>query len=368
MRALTGVVQHYGWGSLDELPRLLDATPDGRPWAEWWLGTHSGGVARVDDGTPLDALVDPLPYLVKVIAAAEPLSLQTHPDAAQARAGFEREEAAGPARDDPRRTYTDPHAKPELLVALGEFDALVGFRTPADIAADAREIGLEALAQRVERDGVEATLRAMYAGAIDLDHVLEACRGVVTSTAQLVSSLAARWPGDPSTAAALLLNHVTLAPGEAVFLPAGNLHAYLHGVGLEVMGPSDNVIRAGMTTKHVDVTALLDTVVTEELLEPRAATHRVDGEVHYDTPGAPFVVRRVEVATAYRARAAGPEIWVELSSRQRCAPDGARPVSDAAHPLDGVEMVRAWFVEDTISASITGPATVYRIGAAITRR
>ncbi|MDR1786934.1 MAG: class I mannose-6-phosphate isomerase [Treponema sp.] len=215
------VVKHYPWGSESLLPALLARpNPDSTPWAELWMGTHAGGpsLVRGPDGTtvPLSEFrpraggppVGELPFLFKALAAARPLSIQAHPSLAQAREGFARENAKGIPLDSPARTYKDPNHKPELLCALTPFRALCGYRAPEEPPSD------EARA--------------------------------------LAAELAALYPGDPGADAPLRLNLVTLAPGEAFFVPPGTLHAYLSGLGLEVMACSDNVLRGGLTEKHID--------------------------------------------------------------------------------------------------------------------
>lgn len=296
MRAVAGVVQHYAWGDTAAIPDLLGVEPDGRPWAEWWLGTHHGGPATVDAGASLSTVTGELPYLLKVLAAAEPLSLQTHPDASTARTGFAREEADGIPLDDPRRIYRDPQAKPELIVALTPFEALCGFLPISSARDRVASLGTTDALDLLRGPTVEAFVRAVYAPNALADELVARCRRIDTPHARLVSSLADRYPDDPSVAVALVMHHVTLSPGEALYLDAGNLHAYLHGVGVEVMGASDNVVRCGLTVKHVDVDELLRVVRFESLDDP--VVRPVDespGVWRYPTPGAPFVLRRIEV-------------------------------------------------------------------------
>ena len=223
-----GVVQRYAWGDPVFIPSLLGVEPDGEPWAELWLGTHPNGPATLDDGRPLRDLTGELPYLLKVLAAAEPLSLQIHPDAEQARDGFE------------RGVYPDPNAKPELLCALTEFDALCGIR-PVDatlaLLARARLAGTARAWPTCWRP--TATWRAD--GALHRHDrrrnpsSMRARRAIATKR-RWVGRLAERYPDDPSVVATLLLNLVHLAPGEALRLGPGNLHAYLHGAGDRVDG------------------------------------------------------------------------------------------------------------------------------------
>ncbi|MFV0308220.1 MAG: mannose-6-phosphate isomerase, class I [Desertimonas sp.] len=255
MEAVEGVVQHYAWGDPTFIPDLLGRPADGRPWAELWLGTHPNGPTRLD-GRPLVDTTGPLPYLLKVLAAAEPLSLQAHPTRAQAVAGF----AAG--------RYPDDQPKPELLMALTPFDALCGIRPASATIELLSSIGATDLAAAVAARGPGAALEDLYRSRLPVAPIVDACRRSPGPEAELVTMLERRYPGEPSVAATLLLNRVTLAPGEAIFLGAGNLHAYLHGAGVELMNASDNVVRGGLTNKPVDIDDLLRVVDATPLADP----------------------------------------------------------------------------------------------------
>lgn len=343
MRRVTGVVQHYDWGDTRALPSVLGMRPDGRPWAEWWLGTHPGGPATVAGGLPLADLAGDLPYLLKLLAAAAPLSLQTHPSAAQAAAGFAREEAAGIPRDAPERVYRDRSAKPELLVAVTDFDALCGFRDTAESTALARELGAEELAATLEADGLVAALAGLYHGTVPAADVVGACAASRHPAATLVAELWQRYQGDPSVAVTLLLHHVRLHPGEAVYLTAGNLHAYLHGVGVELMESSDNVVRGGLTHKHVDVDELLS--VVDPSPAPWPVLHAVEierGCWTYPTPGAPFELRRFDVIGTLEHRARDHELLV-------CVTGDAEPLRQG----------QAVYLAPGEALALRGPATVF---------
>jgi len=308
---VTGVIQHYAWGDPSFIPSLLDVANDGTPWAELWLGTHPGAPATVAGGGSLRDVTGELPYLLKVLAAGEALSLQTHPSRAQAEAGFAREEAAGIGRDAPNRVYRDRHPKPELICALTPFDALCGFRPIVDSALLLDDLGLAALASRLRREGLPAMVRALYRQEIELSPIVDACRAHVLSEARLVSQLADQYPDDPSVAVTLLLNRVQLSPGEAIFLGPGNLHAYLSGAGIEIMSASDNVVRGGMTHKHVDVDELLEVLDIRAIGDPRVAPREVEpGQWCYDTPDTPFRLWRCEVAGPFRHVAVGRELLI----------------------------------------------------------
>lgn len=299
MYRLTPALRHYDWGSTTAIPEILGREADGRAVAEAWFGAHAQGSSLVEHrdfptltlsqvvatdprGLLGDDVVErfgaELPFLLKLIAPVAPLSLQVHPSLEQAAVGWVREERSGVAADAAGRTYRDTNHKPEMLYALTTFEALSGFRTPRR----AIEIfaGLEAplIAKTVERlqyghsaQGVRSAFEYVLLGARDRDADVAA---VVEQIAQRLAEgrspslhadeialeIAHEHPGDRGVLASLLLNPVTLRPGEAMFVPAGAVHAYVSGVGVEVMASSDNVVRAAMTRKHVDARALLDIV------------------------------------------------------------------------------------------------------------
>ncbi|MFK8022664.1 MAG: mannose-6-phosphate isomerase, class I [Ilumatobacter sp.] len=290
VRVVEGVVQHYAWGDRAFIPKMLGVAGRGEPWAELWLGTHPNGPTTLEGGAPLRDLSGELPYLLKVLAAAEPLSLQTHPTAAQAEAGH----ASG--------VFGDPYPKPELLVALTEFEALCGVRPEAATVALLRSVGAAELADVVETAGAGEAMRQLYRAELSPATTIAACRSVADSSddcaeAAWVRALDDRYPGEASVAVALLLNHVVLEPGEAIHLTAGNLHGYLNGAGIELMRASDNVVRGGLTVKEVDIDLLLDTVDPTPLAEP--VMNVVDGR--YPLPEAGVVLVRLEPGDSHRA-------------------------------------------------------------------
>jgi mannose-6-phosphate isomerase len=292
---VTGVVQHYAWGDTTFIPELLGVTADGRPWAELWLGTHTAGPTKLSDGTALSDQTGELPYLLKVLAATEPLSLQVHPTAQQARDGFA------------RGIYPDDRAKPELLCALTPFDALCGIRPIAPSLTLLGALDAEPLARTLRNDGIAATIDGLYRGRIDPDPTIVACARSDRAEARLVTSLAKKYPNDPSVVVTLLLNRVTLRPGEALHLTAGNLHAYLSGAGVELMGASDNVVRGGMTEKHIDVDELL------RILDPRPLARPVMSTAagRYRLPEAGCTLVRLEPGTTRTST--GHELGVSLA-------------------------------------------------------
>lgn len=265
---ITNVPRDYAWGSLTAIADLFGREPSGAPEAELWLGTHPGSPARlVDGGADLASVTGgELPFLMKVLAAASPLSLQAHPTLTQAAEGFERENAAGIALDAANRNYKDAGHKPELIVALSEtFDALCGFRPAADVHRSLEQLGGDAVASFRRRLADDTALRDVFEWLIargpGVDElVLQIVAGSSSATGLefgTVRSLALAYPGDPGIVISLLLHRVRLRRGEALYLPAGNIHAYLEGLGIELMAASDNVLRGGLTPKHVDVSELL---------------------------------------------------------------------------------------------------------------
>lgn len=302
MQRVEGVVQHYAWGDAAFIPDLLRMEPDGRPWAELWLGTHPNGPSRLDDGRPLVEVTGELPYLLKVLAAAEPLSLQTHPDAERAADGFA------------RGVYLDPNPKPELLFALTRFEALCGVRPVSSTLAILDELGADELAAVLAAEGPGAALHGLYRGTIDPRPVIDACAGSTRLEAEWVRHLDDRYPSEPSVAATLLLNLVVLEPGEALRLDAGNLHAYLHGAGIELMGASDNVVRGGLTVKEVDVDELLRVVDPSPLAQPVLPVSD-----RYELPAAGVALVRLDPGRTHVAT--GHELSIdEYGNTWHCAP------------------------------------------------
>ncbi|MFE1025238.1 mannose-6-phosphate isomerase, class I [Streptomyces sp. NPDC058818] len=312
MDRLDNTVRPYAWGSTTAIPALLGTEPTGEPQAEMWMGAHPGAPSRTGRGTLAEVVAaDPekelgaasaakfgprLPFLLKLLAAGAPLSLQVHPDLAQARQGYEDEERRSVPLDAPHRNYKDANHKPELICALTEFDGLCGFRAPAETADLLDGLGVASLKPYVDllrAHPEDAALREVLTAILTADP--EEMSRTVTETAAACDRLggayapyadiAHHYPGDPGVLAAMLLNHVRLQPGEALFLGAGIPHAYLDGLGVEIMANSDNVLRCGLTPKHVDVPELLRVVRFEAgdpgILRPEASP---DGEEVYDTP------------------------------------------------------------------------------------
>ena len=386
MWQLTGAVRHYPWGSRTVIPELLGLpVPAEEPYAELWMGAHPDDPSRLSDGRSLDDAIaaDPemllgaavaarfgprLPFMLKVLAADTPLSLQAHPTTAQAQAGFAAEEAAGIAHDDPTRTFTDPHHKPELLMALTPFEVLCGFRPVEEslhCLAKLQVPELKPTIAALARGGLRAVIPQLLALSDRQRTVLvetvavAAARFIAASdpefinTYQWAATLAQAYPGDAGVVISLMCNHLKLAPGEAIFLPAGNLHAYLAGAGVEVMSSSDNVLRGGLTDKHVDLAALIEVL---DFTDGRVSVvHPVlgPGGLRYPVPVEDFDLTRCELdAGSGVLTTSGPQVL-------RCA-EGRAVLQSAVDELV-LETGCSAFVPAGDSLIARGPAVLYRV-------
>lgn len=294
MHLLTGARRSYDWGSTTSMPEFLGTDPDGKPFAELWLGAHPTGPSTITGpkgtegldervaqdrlgnlGQRVDAAFGRLPYLVKLLAPAKPLSIQVHPARELAAKGFLEEERQGIPLDDPHRTFKDTNNKPEMVYAISHFEGLAGFRPRQEIALLLEEIAgpLEPARDRLSIGPGEHGMRLMLETLVglsqaDIQSVLEIAASlapahphpVVRAACGTVADLATEYPGDVGAVVSLVLNRVHLAPGESMFLADGVPHAYLRGFGLEVMANSDNVLRLGLTSKHIDIEAMLGAV------------------------------------------------------------------------------------------------------------
>ena len=276
LHRLINPVMPYAWGSHEAIATLQGRAVSEDPEAELWIGAHPQAPSKLElDGRSLPEFIDDdprgalgervidqfgnrLPFMVKVIAAAQPLSLQVHPDDEQARAGFARESVEGVDVADSRRCYRDPNAKPEMVLPLSDFDALLGFRPVAEAIDTLSALAVSALdpllaALRAGASTGEAFLRLAEWPSDERGPLVAAVRAAASSDRDLtwVVELADRYPTDPGVVGALLLNRLTLPPGRACYVSPGTIHAYLRGTAIEVLGCSDNVVRAGLTPKHV---------------------------------------------------------------------------------------------------------------------
>jgi mannose-6-phosphate isomerase len=328
MRRLTGTIQPYAWGSATVIPDLLGVEPTGEPQAELWLGAHPLHPSTVD-GTALTELIaaEPervigaasvaaygprLPYLMKVLAAAQPLSLQAHPSREQAQAGYDREQASGVPRDAPERSYRDGWPKPEVLCALESTEALCGFREPKETYELFVRLGVGSALELVEplRAGTGAELAQVFSRLLHLgrtsgakqvvDDVVAAARGAehapeLADFAVTAVEVARFYPGDPGVLAALLMNRLEFGPYDAIYLPPGDLHAYLRGGGIEIMANSDNVLRGGLTPKHIDVEELLAVLdFAPSCPAPIPCLEERSGVFAYQAPAEEFALWRIE--------------------------------------------------------------------------
>ncbi|MCF8590057.1 mannose-6-phosphate isomerase, class I [Gordonia liuliyuniae] len=361
MKLLAGVIRPYAWGSRTALAQMRGApSPSAHPEAELWFGAHPASPATLESGSDLLSVIedDPasalgaavidqfgprLPYLLKILAAQEPLSLQAHPSAEQAAEGFARENASGLRFDAPERNYRDGWHKPELVVALTDFDVLAGFRDPHRTVELLRSLQVPALdpylgllAGQPDDTGLRAvfttwlTLPDSVIGTLVPDTLAGAVRALERGEDRFrlelrsLLELGEAYPGDPGVLASLLLNRIHLRPGEALYLAAGNLHAYLHGTAVELMANSDNVLRGGLTPKHIDVPELLRvldfTPVSLDELTPESTT--VGSELVYLTPAPEFRLSRVHLdgtgmhqPSSVSFGVSGPQIIAVLSGR-----------------------------------------------------
>lgn len=390
-------MQPYAWGSREAIARLQGRpVPSPGPEAELWMGAHPSapsGLERDGRRTTLDAVIaaDPpvvlgaqvaarfggrLPFLLKVLAASKALSIQVHPSRAQAQAGYREENERGLAPGGKGRNYVDDWPKPEILCALTPFEVLAGLRDPADAARFMRELAvpeLEPLAaalQAGERADAQGDVRATVLARILnwpagrraalIRDVVEACHqevddyGPYHRDGAAIIQVASDHPGDMGIVASLLMRHAVLQPGQAVFLPAGGLHAYLHGTGIELLANSDNVVRAGLTGKHIDVPELLkltDPAVEVPLIAPRDLGN---GIAAYDTPAPEFRLYRA-------APGAGPAVTLPGDGpRLVLSVDGTLTLTDAAGNSLKLGQGESAFLSAT-DATITaaGPAEAF---------
>ena len=388
MYLLRNSIQRYAWGSRTALAELRGSpAPSSEPEAELWMGAHPLAPSMVEVGgtwQPLDRLISEspvnwlgepvaarfggkLPFLMKVLAAAEPLSLQAHPSRAQAEAGYAAEEARGVPLSAPHRNYKDPNHKPEILCALTPFEALYGFR-PVARTLDLLD-ALDVPALRVQREllggapgphGLRAVFESLFTlGAEErrelVEAVLAACemhRGEWAAECGWAKRTAALYPGDIGLVVMLLLNRVHLEPGEAVYLPAGNLHAYLDGVGVELMASSDNVLRGGLTKKHVDVPELLKVLDFSPIPPEPLRAMRVGAEEIYETGAEDFRLSRVAGVFDLELPVSSPQVVLCTGGTALLARDGVTlklnrgdsafiPAGDALRVTGEAELFRA---------------------------
>ena len=375
MDKLDNPIRDYAWGSRTQLAKFLSREAPGHPEAELWIGAHPGDPSRLADGQRLDEVIaanpggmlgervrrafdDRMPFLMKVLAVNEPLSLQVHPSSVRATMGFSREESGGIPDDAPDRSYHDRSHKPELIYAMSRFEGMAGFRHPEGTAEILRLLDhpwADELGSRLTKGSAFQSLRRVVAETLRMpaEEVAELLPGLcaaATDAAQRahqqerrrrsptsgpsrvrreairvfeqLAALGATYPRDAGVLVTLLLHHVVLPPGEAMFLQAGVLHAYTAGFGVEIMASSDNVLRAGLTPKHRDIEELLRvtdfTPIPPPLWEPSESR---EDYMHLEPPVADFCLTVCRPPSS-RLPADGPRVVLAL--------DGAVEVRTAA--------------------------------------
>jgi len=385
MWQLSNGVRFYPWGSRTVIPELLgQSVPADRPHAELWVGAHPDEPSVLADGRPLNHAIDAdpeallgapvvarfgarLPFLMKVLAADSPLSLQAHPTTEQAEAGFAAEEASGVRHDDPARTFKDPFHKPELLLALTTFEALCGFRPVEESLHCLAKLQLPELKPTIAalaRGGLRTAIPQLLAlsgkrRTALVSAVARAAAGFVQAhdpefinTYRWAASLATTYPGDVGVVISLLCNHLKLEPGEGVYLPAGNLHAYLCGAGIEVMASSDNVLRGGLTAKHVDLAALIEVLDFTDGRVPVVHPVLGRGGLRYPVPVEDFDLTRCQLADEPGTlTTSGPQVLL-------CT-EGSAVLASADGELV-LEKGTAAFIPAGAPVSARGPAVLYR--------
>ncbi|MBL9039236.1 MAG: mannose-6-phosphate isomerase, class I [Archangium sp.] len=375
MFLLENPIKPYAWGSTTALAALQGREATGAPEAELWVGAHPASPSTIHEtGASLAAHIaqhpestlgaaslkhfgPTLPFLLKVLAAAHPLSLQAHPSRAQAMSGFARENSLGVPLSASTRNYKDENHKPELICALTPFHALCGFRKVDASLALFRGLGVSV--PLLESRGLRAFFEQLFSGSADVKalvaQVAERCTthpaAGFEAECRWGARLAAQYPGDAGLLGALVLNLVTLAPGEALYLPAGNLHAYLEGVGVELMASSDNVLRGGLTPKHVDAAELLAVLDFHDgpvpVLTPRGAP-----EAAYETPAPDFHLSRIDASTPVTLRRRGPEVVLVTQ--------GQVSVSTPVQTLVLEQGTSAFIGADEGAVRVSGEGTAYR--------
>lgn len=391
MHRLLPSYQNYGWGSSTAIPELAGSEPNGDPVAELWYGAHPKASARLalpSGCVALDGHIErhgpeilgtdiaqrfgsELPYLLKLIAPARPLSLQVHPSAEQAALGWLREERAGIPRNADKRSFRDHNHKPEMVYALSAFEAISGFRTPRRALEILTGLDTPLVDKTVERlrhgsssQGMRSAFEYVLLGARDRNDDIDVVTGLIADrlargdspsehSDAIALKIAGHFPGDRGILASLLLNPVTLSPGEAMYVPAGCVHAYLSGMAVEVMASSDNVVRAGMTPKHVDARTLLDIIDVRPAPPIRLAPERSRPgvEVFY----APVEDFELAVITtdgdAIDLGGSGPRVVLAIEGRVELSGSGYQI------PLAPTE---AAFVSDGENVCISGRGRVVR--------
>jgi mannose-6-phosphate isomerase len=365
---ISGVTKNYDWGSKDLIPDYFGLDASSKPIAEIWFGTHPLGESETLEGhMPLsEALGKQLSFLVKLLSAERALSIQVHPNSQQAKDGFHFEQAAGIALEDPARNFKDDSHKPEALIALTRFEALCGFRPRADLIQVFTEFGnsepeFASLAKKLN-DGVPLAeifesligntgLAKRFIESVDPSQ----SNSIANNSRELVERLLTQFPDDTGALVALMLNEVSLEPGEAIYLPAGNIHAYLSGLGLEVMAASDNVLRSGLTSKHVDVAEVLKLADFSELADPKVKPKKLaEGLIEYPVDCSEFRVYRAEVS----GKSLLADLELPASAMVVCAA-GEVAVSTSLEEREVLTKAEVVFAAGAKKLSLSGSGTAF---------
>ncbi|MEZ4988456.1 MAG: mannose-6-phosphate isomerase, class I [Saprospiraceae bacterium] len=387
---LQGVVQHYAWGGTEYLPQLLHlSNNDAIPFAEYWLGIHPKGTATVmlpNTHEPLSAFLasrpamlgsstlatfGTLPFLFKVLDVASMLSIQLHPTIEVAKAGYARENAAGIPLNADHRNYKDTNHKPEVMVALTDFWLLHGFRSAETIRETLlRFTAWQPLLPILEKNGVAALYaHVMQIPQSEVDTLLQPVLATIQDTpnaadphhpdhwaAKAFSEYTTNGHHDRGIFSIYWFNLVYLQPGQGIFQGAGIPHAYLKGINIELMSNSDNVLRGGLTPKHIDVPELLANINTETVV-PQILPHApdADGVANYPVPVDDFALTRYDIPVG-QARAIlhqAPSIWLVMEGSiqigEQHFPQGSAFFVPVGHHLnlqtdgdENAQLFRAW--------------------------
>lgn len=365
---ISGVTKNYDWGSKELVPNFFGLAESSEPIAEIWFGTHPLGesVSVAENKTLSETLGKHLSFLVKILSAEKALSIQVHPNSKQAEAGFKLEQDQSIPIGDPQRNYKDSSHKPEALVALTSFRALCGFRPRAELLTVFTEFGKSEpeFASLADEIAAGASLAEIFESLIGNNELanrfcktvdISQSNSIAMAARSLVETLLGQYPDDTGALVALMLNEVVLAPGEAIYLPAGNMHAYLSGLGFEVMAASDNVLRAGLTSKHVDVSEVLKIADFSELQEPRLNPKKLaEGLIEYPVGCPEFRI--------YRAQVSGKNLLADLdlpASAMVVCTAGEVAVSTSLDEREVLTKSEVVFASGAKKLSLSGSGTVF---------
>jgi mannose-6-phosphate isomerase len=365
---ISGQIKNYDWGSKELVPDFFGLAKSIDPIAEIWFGTHPLGESKslTENISLSESLGRNLRFLAKFLSAERALSIQVHPNSQQAKAGFDSEQAQALPIGDPKRNYKDVSHKPEALIALTNFRALCGFRPRAELLNVFTEFGksepeFASLAKELLAD---SSLAKIFESLIENSELAKRFSKTVESSQlnpiamkarELVAKLLKQFPDDTGALVALMLNEVALEPGEAIYLPAGNVHAYLSGFGLEVMAASDNVVRGGLTSKHVDVAEVLKIADFNELLEPRLTPKKLaEGLIEYPVDCSEFRI--------YRAEVSGKNLLADLdlpAGAMVICTSGEVAVSTSLEEREVIAKSEVVFASGAKKLSLSGSGTVF---------